>query len=408
MKKLSKKVVMLAVAVIMLFSLSITAAASYKWDLEVGETFKIGFSDTPYVSSDTSVIEIRDDGGSQWSAIAVGEGSATVSGGVWMGAQQEDYVFTVYGSEDDKLADKLGLGFTLFPIMSVVVSIFIGGCFVLVFATIRKSRKLVNAMSTLATNPCQKTAEIAANEFTKTNRFAKANLSMNLGTHSSFWRDVFNNTVLPAGNINGETKEQLKQGLLHFSVSSLHNVVAVQSQEEAKEAAETFGAGGEDNVWHNLKALQGCDVYRNVKIRNGATASEIDAVIVDANKGIFLLEIKSVGGQKAADGNKYIMYNMLREDPSNQIYRHEFDFTSYFADMGIENKVKNVLVFSWPHGDERRLVIGDSFPKTGYDIITVEQLLGYLKAQSPVALSEYDRSQLAAKLKLCSGDHVIR
>ena len=178
--------------------------------------------------------------------------------------------------------------------------------------------------------------------------------------------------------------------------------------ESNEEGAKAFGLGGEENVWHNLKTMLGCDVYRNVKIRNGDTASEIDAVVVSESKGIFLLEIKSVGGISDAVGNKIIAHNQLREDPSNQIYRHEADFIKYFDDVNISGKLKNVLVFSWPYGDTRRQLAINTFPKTEYGIITVEQLIAYFRAQPDAPLTQQERVQISSKLKVCSGESNVK
>ena len=183
---------------------------------------------------------------------------------------------------------------------------------------------------------------------------------------------------------------------------------ATQTEEEAREAAKAFGIGGEDNVWHNLKYELDCDIYRNVKIRNGDTCSEIDAILVSESKGIFLFEIKSVGGKTAPGGNKVIEYDQLREDPSNQIYRHEYDFTKHFADINISKKIKNVLIFSWPHMDTRRMVAHNTFPKTDYDIITVEQLGEFFRMQSDNPITKAQRRAIATKLKSCSGDGILR
>ena len=124
--------------------------------------------------------------------------------------------------------------------------------------------------------------------------------------------------------------------------------------------------------------------------------------------GIFLFETKSIGGVFDVDGNKVIRYDQLREDPSNQIYRHEYDFVKYFADIGIGKRIKNFLVFSWPHHDTRRWVDNNTFPKTDYDIITVEQLGGFFRMQSHVAITREQRNAIAAKLKSCSGECIVR
>lgn len=301
---------------------------------------------------------------------------------------------------------------TLFvKLLTFVVFIFIASMFKLIFTSVKKCIKLNNAMDILAANPCQKTAEAAASEFTNIKKSVRYMLSRGGrkdGVNFEMWREVFNYTVVPCSAIKRETKEALRQALQSVGTFGLRSTYAIQTPQEAKEAIETFSKGGEDNVWHNLKSLQGCDVYRNVRIFNGGTSSEIDAVIVDAEKGIFLIETKSVGGMRTENGNKVIAFDALKEDPSNQIYRHEYDFRTFFADLGIAENIKNVLVFSWPNNEERRVIDKKSFPETDYDIITVEELMRYHRTQSPNQLSEEQRTMLAAKLQSCCKDKIIR
>ena len=294
-----------------------------------------------------------------------------------------------------------------------------GACFGVVFvlfiiwiiATARKSKRLDAVINAISERPCEETAKAALNEFTNMNVFVRFNLSNGSdtrGVHFTMWREVFNYTVIPCTSIKTETKEALRKALIRLNTHSLKPVVAVQTADESKAAAEAFGKGGEENVWHNLKAILDCDVYRNVKIINGDTTSEIDAILVSESKGIFLFEVKSVGGITASDGSKIVAYNMLKEDPSNQIYRHEYDFVKCFENIDVSNKIKNVLVFSWPYGDTRRCVANSSFPQTDYSIITVEQLITFLKVQPSVTISQQERNVIAAKLKGCSRECSIK
>lgn len=428
MKHLSKKILLLLLAAAAILTMVVTAAA-FHWDLKVGETFSLQLSKTPYVSSDPSVVEIRQEGDYTYVAVAVGKGTATVSGGSWMGNAQEEYSFTVKEKAKNEPAkndfydfdepDTSDSGFSsLFSGGLAVFGIFFAIVFTLIIliviwlvATLKKSRKLDSAMQAILSNPCQQTAEAAVAEFSQMHPLIRLNLangSDTRGVHFTMWREVFRYTVLPCRAIKPETKEALRRALVHLNTYGLDTPVHTQTAEEGKAAAEAFGAGGEAHVWHNLRSLEGCDVYRNVRIRNGNTSSEIDAVIVDAAKGIFLIETKSVGGTRDASGSKVIDYNLLKEDPSNQIYRHEADFKAYFADFGIGSKIKNVLVFSWPYGDDRRFLAKGTFPRTDYAIITVEQLMGHHRAQPEVTLSADQRTALAEKLKRCCSEYIIR
>lgn len=426
MKNLSKKVVMLALVAMLLFSMAIPAHAAYTWSMDVGESFKLNFTDTPYISSNPAVVEIQCDSTGRYLAVAVGEGTAIVSGGTWMDKSHPDYEFTVTDPQNFNInalpiagiGTIFAGGFLVFGLIFLGAIALIAFGWKLVFSSLKKSRKLDDAMHKLAANPCQQTAEVAAAEFSNMKGLVRFNLASGgnkSGVHFDLWRDVFNRTVIPCRTIKTETKIALRQALVNLNTYGLLDVIPTQTPEEANEAAEAFGRGGEDNVWHNLKSLQGCDVYRNVRISNGyttssngCTTSEIDAVIVDANKGIFLIETKSIGGMRANDGNKVVAFNMLKQEPSNQIYRHEYDFTTYFAGLGIENKIKNVLVFSWPHNEESRHLDRSTLPQTDYDIITVEGLMRYHRMQPANPLSEQQRNILAEKLKSCSSEYIIR
>lgn len=182
------------------------------------------------------------------------------------------------------------------------------------------------------------------------------------------------------------------------------------TDENAEEKWREFGALGEDHVWEKLKKLQECDVYRNVRVRNGGVSSEIDAIIVDAIKGIFLIETKSNGGKYLLKGEKAktVTYAMLDKDHSDQIAKHNKDFKNHFDNLQIEDKVTDVLVFSWPENDVRRVLAKETFPQTEYDVITVEQLGEFLRAQSDNPLTNQQRNTIAARLKSCSEDWIIR
>lgn len=427
MKNASQKVIILVIIIATVFSMVTTASAyTFTQYMRVGETYTLALSDTPYVSSDPDVVQILSKGHGIYTAVAVGEGTATITGGTRLAQAYNACVITVTSPNAEQSRQEQSNPMSKFfhtlsdtPVLWVCI----GCCVLLVFLFICLAfvgsdnspgikQKLDTAMQNIRAYPCQQTAVAAVEEFANLSTSDAnhlANGGDRQGVHFNLWREVFNHTVIPCKNIRWETKDALRKALVRLNTYGLSNVIPTQTPEEAKAAAEAFGAGGEDNVWHNLKVLPGCDVYRNVRICNGSSASEIDAVIVDASKGIFLVETKSKGGIRTADGNKLIQYHQLKEDPSNQIYRHEFDFKTYFADLGIDHKVKNVLVFSWPNGDTRRILDRNSFPQEGYDLITVEQLISYHRSQPSTAIvSDYERHALAARLKLCSSECVIR
>lgn len=112
MKRLMKVMLPLVLVIALVFSLSITAYAASdveKEHIAVGKKTSLGFSDVPYVSSDTSVIRIEIDGnGPRYYAVAVGVGKAEVTGGEWVGKPQKDYLFTVHYTEFGVMAGRMG------------------------------------------------------------------------------------------------------------------------------------------------------------------------------------------------------------------------------------------------------------------------------------------------------------
>ena len=279
-----------------------------------------------------------------------------------------------------------------------------------------KGQKINRAMQRLSNMPNEQTAYEAIDELKSTFAIVRFMVSLSgrrEGIRFEMWRDIFNNIVIPCGYIRPEVKRELREQLVKFNTYGLRNVTAThnpvrtpvqtpaKTPEEAQLAAKNFGVGGEDNVWHNLKVLASqptCDVYRNVKIDNGTTSSEIDAVIVDENKGVFLIEIKSLGGRRAVDGFKHIAFSDLKYDPSNQIIRHQYDFTSCFSDMNLNGRVRNVLVFSWPNGEERRIVDKATFSSMPYDVISIEQLLTYYQTSNSTPITSEERKLIASKM----------
>ena len=306
--------------------------------------------------------------------------------------------------------------FALPIIMFVLIFSLCMVIFTHIVLAIVKSQKINKAMREISFLPNEQTVYQAIDVLENTKGLVKYMVSSagrSRGVHFEMWRDVFNNVVIPCSYIKPEVKRELREQLVKFNTYGLRNVTAThnpvrtpvqttaQTPEEAQLAAKNFGIGGEDNVWHNLKVLASqptCDVYRNVKIDNGTTSSEIDAVIVDENKGVFLIEIKSLGGRRAVDGFKHIAFSDLKYDPSNQIIRHQYDFTSCFSDINLNGKVRNVLVFSWPNGEERRIVDKATFSSMPYDVISIEQLLTYYQTSSSLAITSEERKLIASRM----------
>lgn len=341
-------------------------------------------------------------------------------------------VFGAFGSVFTVVAILVGLGVLLVVLKHV-----------LQWRGRQKGRQLDRAMCALKERPCGETAEAAVREFSRVNRLVRFAMSLggdSTGVHFDYWRQVFNGIVIPSDNISDTTKRALKDVLLRFGTRDLrmvktnhvfdrHRHIAKEQdmmhremrffeddanmfaeELDGEEAARAFGEGGEESVWHNLQTLAtrpDCDVYRNVRIRNAGTTSEIDAVVVAENGGVFLLEIKSFGGKRGTDHYKHITFDTLKEDPSNQIVRHQLDFIAYFKELNLAECITNVLVFSWPHKDERRIVDRKTFSHMPCEVLSVEQLLSYLTTQTKHSLSAETRQAIAAKLVRVSGKKIV-
>ena len=117
MKHLARIILPLVlVAIILSLTVVSVSADTFEWTMEIGEDLSLGLSDTPYESSDTSVVEIEHDGGNKYTAVAVGEGTAKITGGTWMGHKGTTYKITVHGPAAEgflKIFDPFGDGLSL-------------------------------------------------------------------------------------------------------------------------------------------------------------------------------------------------------------------------------------------------------------------------------------------------------
>ena len=117
-------------------ALPVSAAHRFDWSMEIGETLSLGHSDTPYVSSDTDVVVVEYDGGSRYTARAVGKGTAVLTGATWMGHEGTEYEITVRRYGPDEIAK---------IVLTVILSVMGGGmlvaCLIAVFVVRSKRAK---------------------------------------------------------------------------------------------------------------------------------------------------------------------------------------------------------------------------------------------------------------------------
>lgn len=137
MKRWLKTVASVMLVLVLVCSLSATVFAAGRLiedRLVVGEDESLPWSDVPYVSSDPSVIEIRCDGHSDYDAVAVGPGTAKVTGGVYNGKVRDDYLFKVHRTSFGKHVADMSIGGKIGLTISVLILLAIlAGCVYIYF-----------------------------------------------------------------------------------------------------------------------------------------------------------------------------------------------------------------------------------------------------------------------------------
>lgn len=295
------------------------------------------------------------------------------------------------------------------------VFIFFGLFILMLILGFAKGGKVKGILDRLDVDPSQENADALLSELNGLNFFHRYAFSSGMAVRFDRWRSVFNHRLNPSNRIRRETKEAIRQKLLSFSTYGLSAVGDVQTPEEGKAAAEQFGRGGEDSVWHNLRSLVDLgqfDIYRDVRIRGQMNSNQIDAIVVSQRGGVFLLEVKSLGGLRGPDGRKVIRHEQLKEDPANQLKRHRFAFLNLFEPLRgnsalAQQIVQDVVVFSYPHGSERRILDETSFSGKPYCVTSVDGILDFLSTDRELRLTDGTMALFADQLKPLSREWVV-
>lgn len=127
---------LIALLTLTMMALPVSAAHRAEWSLKIGETLSLGHSNTPYVSSDTDVVEIEYDGNNHYTAKAVGKGTAVITGGHWAGSDNWEYEITVRRYGPDEIAK-----IVLTVILSVMGVGMLVACLIAVFVVRSKRAK---------------------------------------------------------------------------------------------------------------------------------------------------------------------------------------------------------------------------------------------------------------------------
>lgn len=93
MKKMTKRMVVILMAMLLIATCVLPVAAEQiQRDLKVGESLNLGYSSTPYASSNPGVVRVECDGDKSYTAVAVGEGTVMLTGGTWAGVAKEHVI----------------------------------------------------------------------------------------------------------------------------------------------------------------------------------------------------------------------------------------------------------------------------------------------------------------------------
>ena len=290
-------------------------------------------------------------------------------------------------------------GITFHSIMSLLVTIFIVGVIGIMIATVILRGRYSKLFKKVMANPCEETAQ----------ELYKALYKRYVALNYNLARNAFNNYINPSEKIQTTTKFGLRTRLIELRTYGLDELRL--PKEELDKILKEFGTKGEDNVWHNLQSLMDMgnyDIYRNVRVQGAINSNEIDAIVVSEKAGIFLLEIKTLGGKRQKDGSRLVSYGDMNEAPGNQIMRHHLAFEKLIAKCGVASEqIRDLLVLSYPHGEQRRLVDYASFPQASYSLVEVDNVLSFIVGQNGIPVTAEQRKAIANELMSLSSQSMV-
>lgn len=432
-----KKLFAIILVALVLMTMAIPTLAAEDFDFEpyisdfapttfTDVTLNVGETDSPadsvHLSSGKGEVHVSNEAvvkvNSKGIVTAVGEGTAYV---VIIADHGEDFTYrytvTTESKTDNSQMMELPSHKELLdsmmadnPLSGVFSAVGIGSALIFVIfvlavgfiiSAIGRVNKLNKALDAAIGNPCQETAE---NVIKACGSF-KGLYRINMNFPFESMRNAFNEYLNPCPSIRTATKQELRMRLAELDTRDLHPVA--KTAEEVRVLTDAFGQAGEQNVWHNLSgmfAMGKYDIFRNVKL----PGAEIDAIVVAENGGIFLLEVKSVGGKRLNENFKLVSYQDLKEDPGNQMIRHKAAFINAMSHIGIgAEQIRDVLVISYPHGQERRMIDHNTFPRSFYQVVEVDRLLGYLTEIKKPTMDLQTRKAIAQKLMPCSQESLV-
>ncbi|WP_177238040.1 nuclease-related domain-containing protein [Paenibacillus sp. 1_12] len=126
-------------------------------------------------------------------------------------------------------------------------------------------------------------------------------------------------------------------------------IVRFQSMSSHSRSAEEAGKKGEQHIAHQL-AFLGDDykVFNHVFVNIKGEQQEIDHIVVGPN-GIFHIESKAYSGNLTFTSTGLSKDGQSIEDPTGQVYRHQFIMESILKNSGLNCDVAGVICFSNPN-----------------------------------------------------------
>lgn len=263
----------------------------------------------------------------------------------------------------------------------------LGGPFFFIFALlISAGIKATKFKTVMARFDANKTEENAIRVFNELNtvgtcqKFIFKSGSMS-NCSPAMWLAFFNGRLNPCPHISSEIKKEIKELIVGLGVFGLDEVC------EHTLTGDELGKLSEENVWFTLSQITSrgkYNVFSNIRMPYDSVSQksqQFDNIIV-CRKGVFLIEVKSKGG--------------VAQSHSQQIGMHEAAFLQNFTNIAY----KNLLVISWPRGQQTFINAADLPTSSLYAALTVDNLYEYIITYNgPDVLDDITIDRISQMLK---------
>lgn len=134
-------------------------------------------------------------------------------------------------------------------------------------------------------------------------------------------------------------------------VAALSFVIRLRSESKKTDltGAEEAGKEGEQHTAHQLDYLgREYKVFNNVYIQHNGKRQEFDHIVIGIN-GVFHIESKAYSGNLLFSATGLSKNGQPVEDPTGQVYRHQFILEAIIKDAGISCDVTGIICFAHPN-----------------------------------------------------------